>query len=192
MKANTTVIASVVAILVVSAAVVGGALSLLRAPSGQPEAGGEVASASNGAASNGSAPIAPRPDCRAASVAGVALPCLGGQAAGQETGLRVINVWAWWCEPCREELPIFAEFAQRHPEIDVAGVHADANAANGAALLNELGVDLPSYQDDTGVFAGTLGLPAVVPLTLVVRDGQQVAVLPRTFDSVEALEEAVL
>lgn len=42
-------------------------------------------------------------------------------------GRRVlINVWATWCPPCRVELPSFARFARRHPEIQVLGLVAQS------------------------------------------------------------------
>ncbi|BAU94683.1 thioredoxin-related protein [Corynebacterium suranareeae] len=136
--------------------------------------------------------IAKRPDCVASGAAGVELPCLGGEnGAGNELP-TVVNLWAWWCEPCRAELPIFDEFEQAHPELNVVGVHADQNAANGAALLNDLGVNLSSYQDDSNLFAGTLGLPGVVPITIVVSpEGEVVGTFPQPFESIEDLENAV-
>ncbi|MFH0412787.1 TlpA family protein disulfide reductase [Corynebacterium sp. L4756] len=139
-----------------------------------------------------------RPSCAGQGAAGVVLPCLGAEngdtpADGQPEGTEasVINVWAWWCEPCREELPIFDEFADAHPEYDVVGVHADAYPANGVEMLDSLEVDLPSYQDSDNTFAGTLGLPGVVPITVLAVDGEQVAVFAQTFQSVEELEQKV-
>ncbi|WP_027004386.1 TlpA family protein disulfide reductase [Corynebacterium halotolerans] len=139
-----------------------------------------------------------RPRCTGQGAAGVELPCLGAEngdtpADGQpeDTEASVINVWAWWCEPCREELPIFDEFADAHPEYNVVGVHADAYPANGVEMLDSLGVDLPSYQDGDNTFAGTLGLPGVVPITVLAVDGEQVAVFAQTFRSVEELEQKV-
>lgn len=139
-----------------------------------------------------------RPQCSAQGAAGVELPCLGAEngntsADGQseDTEASVINVWAWWCEPCRDELPIFDEFAEAHPEYDVVGVHADAYPANGAGMLDSLGVDLPSYQDSDNTFAGTLGLPGVIPITILAVDGEQVAVFAQTFQSLEELEQKV-
>lgn len=144
------------------------------------------------------AEVPPRPDCAATGVAGVELPCLGGEtgAAGateQPAGTQasVVNLWAWWCGPCRDELPIFDEFAAAHPEYDVVGVHADAYPANGAAMLEDLEVSLPSYQDSDNLFAGTLGLPGVVPITVIVIEGEQVAMYPQPFESVAELEQAV-
>mgnify|MGYP002718612754 FL=1 len=83
------------------------------------------------------------------------------------------------------------EFARTHPEYAVVGVHADQNAGNGAALLEEIGVDLPSYQDDSGAFAAEQGLPPVVPVTVVLRGGEQVAVFAKEFTSAEELAAAV-
>ncbi|MBF4547388.1 TlpA family protein disulfide reductase [Corynebacterium afermentans subsp. lipophilum] len=128
-----------------------------------------------------------RPDCPA----GLDLPCLGGDVAGDAKEITVVNVWAWWCQPCRAELPAVEEFARTHPEYTVVGVHADRNAGNGAALLEDLGVGLPSYQDDSGAFAAAQGLPPVVPVTVVLRGGEQVAVFAREFTSADELAEAV-
>ena len=111
------------------------------------------------------------------------------QRGGQ--GYPVVTVWAWWCEPCRTELPFFQDLARSHNTWNVVGVHADSNAANGAALLGDLGVDLPSYQDSDGTFAGTLGLPGVIPITLVVRDGDVVEKFVKPFTSAEELDKAV-
>ena len=169
---------SVVVAVVVTALVVAGARSLLvDDPSGDPAA--DHSTAEN--------VVPDRPDCPA----GINLPCLGGDVAGPAKDVTVVNVWAWWCQPCRAELPAVQEFARAHPEYSVVGVHADANAANGAALLNDLGVDLPSYQDTSGAFAAAQGLPPVVPVTVVLRGGEQVAVFAREFTSADELAEAV-
>lgn len=178
-----TVWASVIGAVVVACALIAGALFLLR----PAESGGE-----NVASTSEEAPVAERPDCVAGGVGGVELPCLGGRdVPGERKRVTVVNVWAWWCEPCRAELPVLERYAAQHPDYEVVGVHADANAANGAAFLNDVGVSLPSYQDDDNAFAGTLGLPGVVPITVVFRDGQQVGTLAQAFESEEALALAV-
>ena len=166
---------SVAVIVAVTLLVVAGARSLLvdDQPTGDPVAVEKQ--------------VPQRPDCPA----GLDLPCLGGDVAGEAKEITVVNVWAWWCQPCRAELPAVEEFARTHPEYTVVGVHADQNAGNGAALLEEIGVDLPSYQDDSGAFAAEQGLPPVVPVTVVLRGGEQVAVFAREFTSADELAEAV-
>ena len=166
---------SVAVIVAVTLLVVAGARSLLvdDQPTGDPVAVEKQ--------------VPERPDCPA----GLDLPCLGGDVAGEAKEITVVNVWAWWCQPCRAELPAVEEFARTHPEYTVVGVHADQNAGNGAALLEEIGVDLPSYQDDSGAFAAEQGLPPVVPVTVVLRGGEQVAVFAKEFTSAEELAAAV-
>ena len=170
-----TIWVSVAVIVAVTLLVVAGARSLLvdDQPTGDPVAVEKQ--------------VPQRPDCPA----GLDLPCLGGDVAGEAKEITVVNVWAWWCQPCRAELPAVEEFARTHPEYTVVGVHADQNAGNGAALLEEIGVDLPSYQDDSGAFAAEQGLPPVVPVTVVLRGGEQVAVFAKEFTSAEELAAAV-
>lgn len=142
-------------------------------------------------------PVPQRPDCAALGVAGVELGCLGAEAAADaprelsDGAVTVVNVWAWWCAPCREELPLMQRLAAEHPEYRVVGVHADPQAARGAALLDDLGLDLPSFQDSDNAFAAALGLPGVVPVTLVVVDGQVRSVLPKPYADMEELERDV-
>ncbi len=41
----------------------------------------------------------------------------------------ILNFWATWCEPCREEMPEISAFAQAHPDIVVLGLAIDEAAA---------------------------------------------------------------
>ena len=58
-------------------------------------------------------------------------------------------------------------------------------------MLDELGISLPSYQDLDNTFAGTLGLPGVIPITVVFDGDEQLQMFPRTFESAAEIEEAV-
>jgi len=37
----------------------------------------------------------------------------------------VLNFWATWCGPCKQEAPAFSAFASAHPEIPVLGLSVD-------------------------------------------------------------------
>ena len=134
-------------------------------------------------------PIAARPACP--PIGEIDLPCLGAERNNQGKDITVVNLWAWWCVPCRTELPLMQQLAAENPQWAVVGVHADQDAARGAQLLTDLGIDLPSYQDDNNAFAGTLGLPSVVPITVVFRGSEKLGVIPRAFTHYNELATAI-
>ncbi|WP_231707028.1 TlpA family protein disulfide reductase [Tsukamurella sputi] len=127
----------------------------------------------------------------AKALAGKPLTCLGDgapvdlAAAGNRPVL--LNIWAWWCGPCRVELPVLAEVAARAGDrLTVLGVHADANAAAGLDLLAELTVALPTVQDPQALVATTLGAPRAYPVTVLLRaDGTVAGVHAQPFTSVD-------
>ncbi|MDK8474701.1 TlpA disulfide reductase family protein [Corynebacterium sp. MSK078] len=188
------VFGTVIAAIVIAALVVVGVMQLR----GDDNSTGDSAQAPGAGSESGSAgdqDVAERPDCPAGPIAGVDLECLGGDDAREgdkaDEGITIANVWAWWCEPCRAELPHLDEVAKSHPDWKVVGVHADKNAANGAAFLNDVGVNLPSFQDPDNSFAGTLGLPGVVPVTVILRDGEVVKQAAQPFTSAAEIEKTV-
>ena len=180
--------------VVLTVAVVAGAFVMLRTVNDPGPENGAQAPEDAGTLTTDAllSEVGDRPDCPATGAGGVALDCLGGEnSAAAAEGITVVNVWAWWCGPCRDELPYFDEFAAAHPEYTVVGVHVDRNPGNGAAMLDELGISLPSYQDLDNTFAGTLGLPGVIPITVVFDGDEQLQMFPRTFESAAEIEEAV-
>jgi len=129
---------------------------------------------------------------------GVALECAGDgtdvdvakAVAGRTT---VLNLWAYWCAPCAEELPAMAEYQRRAgPDVTVLTVHQDENEAAALLRLAELGVRLPTLQDGRRLVAAALAVPNVMPATVVLRaDGSVAEVLARSFASADEIAEAV-
>jgi thiol-disulfide isomerase/thioredoxin len=110
--------------------------------------------------------------------------------AGRPT---VLNLWAYWCAPCAEELPAMAEYQRRAgAHVTVLTVHQDENEAAALLRLAELGVRLPTLQDGRRLIAAALRVPNVMPATVVLRaDGSVAEVLPRSFASADEIAAAV-
>ena len=82
--------------------------------------------------------------------------------------INIINLWASWCEPCRQEMPILSDFATQHPEVGVIGIALDKKE-NVAQFLQTLSVPYPIRyhdKDATAVFRrfgnNTGGIPYTV------------------------------
>ncbi|BAH55714.1 MULTISPECIES: TlpA family protein disulfide reductase [Rhodococcus] len=98
---------------------------------------------------------------------------LGAALSGEPT---LINVWASWCGPCREEIPVLEEYAHTPDAIRVVGVDVDDSSTAALALLTELGAHYPSFGDtDAGALRGALGAPPVLPLSFLLRSDGSIA-----------------
>ncbi|OBA84554.1 hypothetical protein A9W99_01475 [Mycobacterium sp. 1164966.3] len=105
----------------------------------------------------------------------------------------VLNLWAYWCVPCRAELPAMAEYQRRvGADVLVVTVHQDVNETAALLRLAELDVRLPTLQDGRRRVAATLAVANVMPATVVLRpDGSVAQTLPRAFDSADEIAAAV-
>ncbi|MEO6795167.1 MAG: TlpA disulfide reductase family protein [Mycobacterium sp.] len=145
------------------------------------------------------------PPCRVASggtgpgaLRDIAVECAADgtpvDVAAMFAGRRVVlNLWAYWCGPCRDELPALAEYQRRAgPGVLVVTVHQDDNEAAGLALLADLGVRLPTLQDGRRQVAAALRVPNVMPATVVLAaDGSVARILPQPFSTAEEIAAAV-
>jgi thiol-disulfide isomerase/thioredoxin len=60
----------------------------------------------------------------------------------------VVNKWASWCAPCRQEFPYFQRQAARFAtKVAFIGVDANDNDDNARRFLEEYPVPYPSYKD---------------------------------------------
>ncbi|MCF4005745.1 TlpA family protein disulfide reductase [Corynebacterium uropygiale] len=187
---------SILGIIIISVLIALAVPRLLRSPEPSGSEGSTSTSAPSQPARERAEPqsaaAGSRPDCPSVDLGKVQLDCLGGHAdAAPARDVTVVNLWAWWCAPCREELPVLDEYARKHPEYAVVGAHVDPQGQAGADFLTETGVSLPSLADPTEQLAITYGLPKAVPITLVFREGKLAGMFPQVFHSVEDLDAAV-
>lgn len=127
----------------------------------------------------------------------VTLPCLGGGRPVHLTGLRgkpmVLNLWASWCTPCREELPVLQEFHQRaDAKVAMLGVDFEDTQPDAALqLLARSGVTYPQVADFDKEIDQGLGRHPVPMTVLVDADGTVVSALPMQITSVGQLASLV-
>lgn len=143
----------------------------------------------------------------AGPLAGIVLTCLadGAPAApGRMTGVpMVLNLWAYWCEPCRTELPLFQQYADRAgPAVRVLTVHSDPDEAKALALLAALNEDLrhrhrpelrlPGLQDPDARVRAAANAPNALPITVLIRpDGSIAEYVARPFRDVTDIADTV-
>lgn len=102
----------------------------------------------------------------------------GTLAVGDLRGrVVVLNSWASWCAPCRDEVPVFVAIAEQADPAQVAVVGLDVNddADASAAFEQDLGMTYPSIVDADGSILATIpGVPpTAIPSTVVIdRDGR--------------------
>lgn len=93
----------------------------------------------------------------------------------------VINVWATWCPPCRDEMPYFQQLHERADgKLRVIGVDYSDDADSASALLDELGVRYPQLFDPDAELKVPFGLGVGIPATVYVRADGEIAHIART------------
>jgi len=124
------------------------------------------------ATSADSAPC-PRGSGRAAAdLPHVSLECLTAPGTVEISDLRgkpeVINIWASWCAPCREEMPMLERAHERLGErVQFLGVDVKDSRAHATAFLAGHGISYPQVFDAHATLPLRLRLQGV-PNTLFV------------------------
>lgn len=143
----------------------------------------------------------PTPDGRAEVVdeglASITLPCLGGGRAVDVSQLRgtptVVNVWAQYCGPCREELPMMQQVAREsRGRVRFLGIdYTDSQPGQALELLRTAGVTYPQIADPNGALSRSVPIQGL-PVTFFIRaDGTVSAVGAGAFTGVDQLREHI-
>jgi cytochrome c biogenesis protein CcmG, thiol:disulfide interchange protein DsbE len=96
------------------------------------------------------------------------LPVLGGPGQSSIADYRgrwvLVNLWASWCNPCRQEAPELERFARRYRSRDlrVLGIDVQDNSDDALAFMREYRIRYPqlrSVGDERSAAFGSTGVP---------------------------------
>lgn len=96
------------------------------------------------------------------------LPLLGGPGQASIADYRgrwvLVNLWASWCDPCRQEAPELEGFWRRFRErgVTVLGIDVQDNSEDALAFVREHRLTYPqlrSVGDERGDAFGSTGVP---------------------------------
>jgi len=85
----------------------------------------------------------------------------------------MINFWASWCGPCRQEMPLLDEFYKKYSKLGfvLLGVNVEEDSSKAAGYLSEVPVSFPILYDNTNSVSKMYDVDAMPSTVLVDREG---------------------
>ncbi len=85
----------------------------------------------------------------------------------------MINFWATWCGPCRQEMPLLDELYTRYQRVgfNLLGVNIDDDSSRAMKMVDELGVSFPVLFDARKEVSKLYEVNAMPVTVLVDREG---------------------
>jgi peroxiredoxin len=85
----------------------------------------------------------------------------------------MINFWATWCGPCRQEMPLLDELYSRYQRVgfSLLGVNIDDDSRRAMQMIDDLGVSFPVLFDEAREVSRLYQVEAMPVTVLVDRDG---------------------
>lgn len=85
----------------------------------------------------------------------------------------IVDFWASWCGPCKEEMPVLSRLYQKHAArgLVVVGVSVDEEAANVHAFLARVKANFPIVHDAKHAVAERFAPPKMPSSYVVDRRG---------------------
>ena len=110
------------------------------------------------------------------------LPVLGGSGTGSLADYKgkvvLVNIWASWCDPCRDELPLIQKAHETMVARGGTVVGIDVKENSGAALeaVGEFGLTFPNLRDRDGSYVREWGQTGYPENFVLDRQGRVAAV----------------
>ena len=85
----------------------------------------------------------------------------------------MLNFWATWCGPCRQEMPLLDDLYNRYERVGfkLLGVNIDDNSQRAIDMMRELGVDFPILFDATKDVSKLYDVNAMPVTVILDREG---------------------
>lgn len=86
----------------------------------------------------------------------------------------LVNFWASWCIPCRDEAPAIEKFQKEHggKKFTVVGIDTEDLSDDGRAFVKQYGISYPQLHDGNGDFEREFGDNGVPDSYLLGPDGK--------------------
>ena len=86
----------------------------------------------------------------------------------------MINFWATWCGPCRQEMPLLDELYARYERVgfNLLGVNIDDDSRRAMQMIEELGVSFPVLFDARKEVSELYNVEAMPVTVIVDREGK--------------------
>jgi peroxiredoxin len=83
----------------------------------------------------------------------------------------LVNFWASWCTPCRDEFPFLRKTVAAHPGITVLGLTEDTILGDARSFVSDQHATWPMLADTDGQVAREYGVKPIPQTFFVDRDG---------------------
>lgn len=85
----------------------------------------------------------------------------------------MINFWASWCGPCRQEMPLLEDLYKKYNALGftLLGVNVEEDSSKANAYLRDISVSFPILYDTKNTVSKAYNVKAMPSTVMVDRDG---------------------
>ncbi|MEE9492263.1 MAG: TlpA disulfide reductase family protein [Gammaproteobacteria bacterium] len=86
----------------------------------------------------------------------------------------MINFWATWCGPCRQEMPALEALYQEYQDLGftILGVNVEEDSSKATSMIKDFGISFPVLFDTSSKASKLYDVSTMPSTVLVDRDGK--------------------